>query len=348
MDLCSQLNYVRSLSSGKAYFYYLSKNDEMCPIGVDRTRLRAPKGGYAEAYKGSNFSPKNVAPQDLAYANPQYIEECYVTPGVDDIYCAFSLRIRANSLSPEVCNDDGVRDALLSLAATYKELNGYHELAHRYAKNILSGKWLWRNEECRGLSIEVTTSDQEKIVVEDATRLSWYGKWDEPSTQSLELLTAYLTRALSERSEYFYMDIRAKLSVGWGDEIYPSQEFLDSREDGGPKKKLATVELQNGKETAAFHGQKVGAALQSIDDWWHEDADKPLRVNEYGADREYVIARRHVALKNDFYHLIKDTEAWTKTMNETQVIPNEVHFIMSVLVKGGLFNGSSSKKSKEK
>ncbi|GAB7219665.1 type I-F CRISPR-associated protein Csy3 [Vibrio comitans] len=315
----------------------------MCPIGVDRTRLRAPKGGYAEAYKGSNFSSKNIAPQDLAYANPQYIEECYVPPGVDEIYCAFPLRIRANSLRPEVCNDDNVRDALQSLATAYRELNGYKELANRYAKNILLGTWLWRNKECRALSIEVTTSDNEKIAVENVTGHSWYGHWDEESANSLELLTAYISRALSDRSQYYYMDIRAKLSVGWGDEIYPSQEFLDSREDGIPTKQLATVKLCNGKETVAFHGQKVGAALQFIDDWWNEDADKPLRVNEYGADREYVIARRHVALKNDFYHLIKNTESWVKTMNETQAIPNEVHFIMSVLIKGGLFNGSSSK-----
>ncbi|GAL30329.1 CRISPR-associated protein [Vibrio variabilis] len=228
---------------------------------------------------------------------------------VDDIYCAFPLRIRANSFSPEVCNDDSVRNALESLSAIYKELNGYQELAHRYAKNILSGTWLWRNKECRALYIEVTTSENEKIMIENATSLSWYGQWDDQSTHSLELLTAYLTRALTERTEYFYMDVRAKLSVGWGDEIYPSQKFLDSREDGVPTKQLATVELSNGKETAAFHGQKVGAALQLIDDWWHEEADKPLRVNEYGADREYVIARRHVALKNDFYRLIKTQRA---------------------------------------
>jgi CRISPR-associated protein Csy3 len=348
MELCSQLNYVRSLSPGKAYFYYLSNDGEIHPIGIDRTRLRAPKGGYSEAYKGNNFSPKNVAPQDLAYANPQYIEECYVTPGIDDVYCAFPLRIRANSLSPEVCNNDDVRDTLLALAAMYKELEGYHELAHRYAKNILLGTWLWRNKECRSLSIEVTTSDKEEITVDNALKLSWYGTWDEQSTKSLESLTAYINRALSDRSEYFYMDIRAKLSVGWGDEIYPSQEFMDSREDGVPTKQLTTVELKSGKETAAFHGQKVGAALQSIDDWWHQDADKPLRVNEYGADREYVIARRHNTSKNDFYQLLKNSESWIDQMGTTKAIPDDVHFMMAVLIKGGLFNGASSKKGKAK
>lgn len=343
MELCNQLNYVRSLSAGKAYFYHLSNDGEMCPLEIDRTRLRAPKSGYAEAYKGDKFAEKNVAPQDLAYANPQYIEECYVKPGVDDIYCAFSLRIRANSLNPDVCSDDEVRHKLSSLAKTYKELNGYSELAHRYAKNILLGTWIWRNRECRKLTIEVKTSDSETVIIENAARLSWYGHWDEASTECLEKLTAYLTRALSDSSEYFYMDVKAKIGVGWGDEIYPSQEFLDSREDGVPSKQLATVELLSGKETVAFHGQKVGAALQFIDDWWHEDADKPLRVNEYGADREYVIARRHVTFKNDFYQLLRNTENWIESMTATQTIPNDVHFIMSVLIKGGLFNCSKSK-----
>lgn len=139
------------------------------------------------------------------------------------------------------------------------------------------------------------------------------------------------------------MDVKAKIGVGWGDEVYPSQEFLDEREDGTPTKQLATVELLNGEETAAFHGQKIGAALQSIDDWWHEDADKPLRVNEYGADREYVIARRHVSHGNDFYQLVRNTENWIETMTDSKTIPNDVHFIMSVLIKGGLFNCSKAK-----
>ncbi|CDT49268.1 conserved hypothetical protein [Vibrio coralliirubri] len=189
----------------------------------------------------------------------------------------------------------------------------------------------------------MTTSDLETLIVENATKLSGYGHGDEVSTECLEKLTAYLMRALSDPTEYFYMDVKAKIGVGRGDEVYPSQEFLDSREDGVPTKQLATVELLNGKETVAFHGQKVGAALQSIDDCWHEDADKPLRVNEYGSDREYVIARRHVAHGNDFYQLLRNTENWIESMTASRIIPNDVHFIMSVLIKGGLFNCSSSK-----
>lgn len=72
MELCSQLNYVRSLSPGKAYFYYLDEDNKMRPLQIDRTHLRAPKSGYSEAFSG-NFKSKNVAPQDLSYSNPQFI-----------------------------------------------------------------------------------------------------------------------------------------------------------------------------------------------------------------------------------------------------------------------------------
>ncbi len=113
---------------------------------------------------------------------------------------------------------------------------------------------------------------------------------------------------------------KLKLELVGGDEIYPSQEFLDSREDGVPTKQLATFELLFEKETVTFHGQEVGAALQSIDDWWHEDVDKPLRVNEYRADRGCVLARRHATHGNDFYQLLINTKSWIETMTASQII----------------------------
>ncbi len=344
MELCSQLNYVRSLSPGKAYFYYLDEDNKMSPLQIDRTHLRAPKSGYSEAFSG-NFKSKNIAPQDLSYSNPQFIEECYVPPGVDDIYCAFSLRVRANSLSPEVCVDNEVRDILCNFATLYKELGGYRELARRYAKNILMATWVWRNRECRSIRVEVKTEDKE-WVISDARLLDWYGSWDKDSQLALDEFTDYLSQALSDRTSYFNMDIKAKLTVGWGDEVYPSQEFLDVKEAGKPTKQLAKV-LVNGAESVAFHSQKIGAAIQLIDDWWDENADKPLRVNEYGSDKEYVIARRHSSLKRDFYSLAAKTESYVESMRETNLIPEDVHFIMAVLTKGGVFSGASKKGKKD-
>ena len=344
MELCSQLNYVRSLSPGKAYFYYLDRDNKMRPLQIDRTYHRSPKSGYSEAYSG-DLKAKNVAPQDLALSNIQFLEHCYVPPRVDDIYCAFSLRVRANSLSPEVCVDNEVRDILSNLAALYKELGGYKELARRYAKNILMASWVWRNRACRNIEVEVKTEDKQWVIA-DARLLDWYGSWDKNSQIVWDEFTNYLTKALSGRTGYFNVDIKAKLTVGWGDEVYPSQEFLDAKEAGKPTKQLAKV-IVNGEESAAFHSQKIGAAIQLIDDWWDENADKPLRVNEYGADKEYGIARRHCSQHRDFYSLIAKTESYVESMLETNLIPDDVHFIMAVLAKGGVYSGASKKNKKD-
>lgn len=345
MELCNQLNYVRSLSSGKAYFYYLDADGKMAPISIDRTHIRAPKSGYSEGYTGSSFQQKNVAIQDLAFSNPQYVEQCYVPPGVSELCCAFSLRINANSIAPEVCSKLETRKTLEQLASLYCSLGGFQELGRRYAKNILLGTWLWRNEACRKLAIEVTTEDQEWRIA-DARHLEWFGQWDDDSTLALDGLTEYLATALSDPKGYFYMDIRAKITVGWGDEVYPSQEFLEVKEKNMPTKRYATVALNGTDESVAFHAQKVGAAIQCIDNWWTEGADRLLRVNEYGADRQYAIARRHPSMNNDFYSLIRNSETYIETMLQTQKIPSDVHFMMAVLVKGGLFNCSSSNNSK--
>lgn len=343
MKLCSQLNYVRSLSSGKAYFYYL-ENERLRPLKVDLTHIRGAKSAYSLAFTG-DFKPNNIAPQDLAHAHPQFVEECYVPPGVNEIYCSFSLRIRANSLAPEVCSDAEIRDILHRLAETYQRLGGYRELARRYATNLLMGTWLWRNRGCRNISIEVKT-EQQHWQIDDIRYLEWYGNWEGDAALALNGLSEYLAKALSDKTHYFNMDVKAKLTVGWGDEIYPSQEFIENEKPKALCRQLAKT-LMYGEESVVFHAQKVGAAIQLIDDWWADDADKPLRVNEYGADKEYVIARRHVADKRDFYSLIRRAEEFLEVMNTSSEIPNDVHFIISVLVKGGLFNGASEKKSKD-
>lgn len=60
--------------------------------------------------------------------------------------------------------------------------------------------------------------------------------------------------------------------------------------------------IDNWRE-ARLHAQKVGAALQQIDDWWAEDAEQPLRVHQYGADSKNLTSMRHPVSGLDFPHL---------------------------------------------
>ncbi|MUJ22975.1 type I-F CRISPR-associated protein Csy3 [Aliivibrio fischeri] len=341
MKLCNNLNYTRSLSPGKAVFYYESKDGQMNPIKCEQTHLRAPKAGFSEAFN-SDYSTKNTAPQDLSFSNPQFIEECYVPVGIDEIKIRFSLRIEANSLQPDKCSDIQIREILQAFATKYKENGGYQELGERYAKNLLSGTWLWRNEHNLGTSISIKTTSNQEFNIDNAFKLS--RKASAKDKKTISKLGSEIANALSDPDHYWFADITATINVAFCQEIYPSQEFLDTKEKGKPSKVYAKTSLLTGEKTVALHAQKIGAAIQLIDDWWDEDADIPLRVNEFGADHHNIIARRHPSHRNDFYTLIQNADNYSAQLDENSNITDDMHYVMAVLVKGGLFQKSASSK----
>lgn len=343
MKLCKHLNYARSLSPGKAVFFYKTKESEFVPLKIETTKISGQKSSYSEAFI-HDLESKNVQGFELAYSNPQTIEACYVPPNIENIYCRFSLRVEANSLSPDICANIDVRNQLTELAKQYDRCGGYKELASRYAKNILMGTWLWRNKNTLCTQIDVKTSLGTTLSLDDVRLLSWHELWDEKNQKQLDQLTAELSKALSNPSLFWFSDITAKLSTSFCQEIYPSQLFIEKeKQQHEASKKLATVECPDGAKAACFHSQKIGAALQQIDDWWMEDADSPIRIHEYGADKKNQTALRHPVTQRDFYHLLSKTETYVdklKSLADDSVITDpDVHFLMAVLCKGGLFQG---------
>jgi len=84
-----------------------------------------------------------------------------------------------------------------------------------------------------------------------------------------------------------------------------------------------------------MHSQKVGNAIRTIDDWYSEEAERPIAVEAYGAVTNLGTAYRKPVLKNDFYTLF-DRFALGESLAE-----NEEHYVMAMLVRGGVFGQSS-------
>ena len=158
MELCNILKYDRSLYPSKAVFFYKTADSDFVPLEADVNKIRGSKSGFTEAFT-PQFLPKNISPQDLTHNNILTLEECYVPPNVEHIFCRFSLRVQANSLAPSGCSDPEVFSLLKELATIFKECGGYKELATRYCRNILLGTWLWRNQNTGNTQIEIKTSN---------------------------------------------------------------------------------------------------------------------------------------------------------------------------------------------
>lgn len=341
MELCKHLSYSRSLSPGKAVFFYKTAESDFVPLRIEVARISGQKCSYSEAYD-ANFQPKNVARYELAYRNPQTIEACYVPPTVDELFCRFSLRVEANSREPDVCSEPDVRKTLARLANSYLGRGGYLELARRYGMNLLMGSWLWRNQHSQGTRIEVKTSKGSLYTIEDTRQLEWSSAWPLHAQQQLEGLANEMAGALSEPHTYWFADVTAAMKTGFCQEIYPSQRFVErSDRHDEASRQLATTECADGQHAACLHAQKVGAALQLIDDWWGDDAEQPLRVHEYGADPKNLTSYRHPISGMDFYHLLARADQFIDQMesqeNRESPLSGEIHYLMAVLVKGGLF-----------
>ena len=64
-------------------------------------------------------------------------------------------------------------------------------------------------------------------------------------------------------------------------------------------------------------------------------------MSEYGANHEALTALRHPATGQDFYHLLTKAEQFVTVLESSEwggvELPGDVHYLMAVLVKGGLF-----------
>lgn len=343
MDTYRHLNYMRSLSPSKAVFFYKTELSDFVPLSLEDNRIRAPKAGYTDAFK-NNGDIKNISALDLAYSNPQHIQSCYVPPNIKYLHCRFSLRVEANSLEPYQCEDSDVRQNLANFSFQYKEKGGYKELATRYCKNILSGNWLWRNQRTLGTKITVITSNNNEYVIDDARRVSWEDIGSEKEDKILNALAEEMETALTDPKVYWFAEVQAIMETAFCQEIHPSQKLIDPIE-GEASKQYATTRCPDGSKAVCFHAEKVGAALQMIDDWWDDNAYQPLRVHEYGVDRGYVVARRHPDNENDFYTLLKSVPDYIDTLenvNNPEAINNNIHYLMAVLCKGGFFSRGKS------
>lgn len=350
MEISNILKYDRSLYPSKAVFFYKTSDCDFVPLEADVNKIRGPKAGFTEAFT-SQFSPKKLAPQDLTHNNILTLEECYVPPNVEHIYCRFSLRVQANSLTPSGCSKPEVYSLLKDLAIAFKEKGGYQELATRYCRNVLLGTWLWRNQNTGNTEIKIKTSSGSSYCLHNTRQIAWESKWNKEDQKTLEELSGEMLRALVDSNVFWSADITAKIETVFCQEIYPSQVLSNKAGQGEASKVFVKSKCPDGRDAVSFNSVKIGAAIQSIDDWWEPDANKRLRVHEFGADKELSITRRPPDSDHNFYSLLRNTEHYLKelqsnTLANKEVINSDIYYLFSVFIKGGMFQKKAEAKKR--
>jgi len=361
--LPSMMNYMRSINPSLGLMYAVN-GDQRIPIEVRETTVRGTIGDYKDGHveKPKKAKEDGDESKSSAVENPniQRIDTAFLPPGFGTLAIDYSLTFLAHSLSPDACNDNDYRDLLTQFTSTYRQNGGYQVLASLYLWNIANGRALFRNRFGKNRSVTVTvkgdpgSDNDEKQVFhfadDPSLTLSDFSAW-QPGDDA-QRLVALIAAALSGRSGPLFLAVSTCIDLNDGAEVYPSQEFIQGqgqakKQVGSKGKTLASTPHGNVSAQAILHSQKLGNAIRTID-IWHAESDRygPIPVEPYGVVQKRFAVVRPAHSRTDLFSYLEALDRLIERLgdgNEATPIPDDAHYVMACLIRGGVFSGESKK-----
>lgn len=338
-NIASVLAFEKKLVPSDGYMYGTSwdNKSEVTPL---KLREKLVRGTISNRFNKTDSKAFLDDPMKLdakvESPNLQRVDACALEPHQDTLKLHFTLKVLGGITQPSACNNALFKQSYSAAAKTYIDKPGFTELAIRYATNIANARFLWRNR-VGAEQIEVQVSASNKTVNQswmfDATKFN-LREFDSGSTEINEL-AALIANVLASEDDFLLLDVNCYVQVGNAQEVYPSQELVLDEGKGEKSKVLYDV-----NDIAAMHSQKIGNAIRSIDTWYPDFADQeqsagPIAIEPYGAVTNLGRAYRTPKNKQDFYTFF---DAWARGEQLARV--EDEHYVMAVLVRGGVFGES--------
>lgn len=329
LTTASVLAFERNLDISDAFFWQANSQDEkqqVKPVTIVEKSVRGTISNRLNK-KDASDANKDHAKLDakVESANLQKVDAAALDVESDTLIASWSCKVLPFDGKPNVCNVQDYQQALEAVVQGYLQEHGVAELAKRYAINIANARWLWRNR-VGAEKIQVSVKSGDEIFTFDDAKQFSLNSFD-ANDQQLQKLSNLIEQGLLGKA-FVILYIEAKAVVGFGQEVFPSQELIL---DTGKTKSKVLYQV-NGK--AGMHSQKVGNAIRTIDTWYN-DAEFPIAIEPYGAVTTMGKAFRQPKQKQDFYSLFDN---WVLKGEKPEV--DQQHYVMAVLIRGGVFGAS--------
>jgi CRISPR-associated protein Csy3 len=289
-------------------------------------QLKSVRGTISNRLSNALESDPAKLDAEVEKPNLQTVDHCALPSDCDTLKVRFTLKVLSGVAVPSACNNQEFNDTYREAVEGYIGKTNFTELAKRYATNLANARFLWRNR-VGAEAIEVVVTHLEG---EDQTQWTFDAKaigLHDFDSSLVATLAQVIADSLSGKREFALLDVVAYSRLGQGQEVYPSEELVTVKEN---KSKV----LYETGGIAALHSQKIGNALRTIDTWY-DDAARPIAVEAYGAVTNLGTAYRKPTEKKDFYTLF-DRFGLGESLSDT-----EEHYVMAMLVRGGVFGQSS-------
>ncbi|WP_330925050.1 type I-F CRISPR-associated protein Csy3 [Candidatus Sororendozoicomonas aggregata] len=333
----SVLAFEKKLVLSDGYLYGTQWHDraQVTPLTLQEKSVR---GTISNRLKPAVKNDPAKLNAEVEKPNLQTVDTCALSVDQDTLKLHFTLKVLGGVHKPSACNNAMFQQSYAKVARNYSEREGFRELAKRYALNIANARALWRNR-VGAESIEVVVR-----VLNEAHKQSWtFNAHDfnlrhfDNQNDQVDALATTIAETLASEDGYLLLDIACYAKVGLAQEVYPSEELVM---DKGKGKKSKVLYSYGENRKAAMHSQKLGNAIRTIDTWYPafndpEHSAGPIAVEPYGAVTNLGRAFRTPKENQDFYTFFDD---WAN--GKTLPTSNDEHYVMAVLVRGGVFGQS--------
>lgn len=270
---------------------------------------------------------------EVEKANLQTVDSCSLGSDQDTLRLFFTLKFLSGVENPSACNNSEFLKTYKEAVNNYINEESFTELGLRYAINIANGRYLWRNR-IGAEKIEI------RVKATGIIGKEWIFNGLEVSLTDFSIdnpeiieLGNFIAETLSGTRDFLMLEIDTFVLMGKAQDVYPSEELVLDK-GKGEKSKV----LYSNNSIAGMHSQKIGNALRSIDTWYPGFGlyKKPIAIEPYGAVTNLGKAFRNPKENSDFYTLFDLFATGGKLENK-----EDEHFVMSVLIRGGVFGESS-------
>ncbi|MGI5309150.1 type I-F CRISPR-associated protein Csy3 [Rheinheimera sp. WS51] len=325
LTTASVLAFERNLDISDAFFWQTDSKQKNGPVSEVKIVEKSVRGTISNRLKSAIANDVAKLDAETEKANLQKVDAAALDTENDTLIAKWSCKVLPFTGQPNVCNDQDYQQALVKVVAEYLEEHGVAELAKRYAINIANARWLWRNR-VGSESIQVSVKcGEQTLLFKDAKQYN-LNSFDH-NDENIKALTALIEKGLLG-TEFIILYVEAKAIVGYGQEVFPSQELI--LDTGKTKSKI----LYQVNDRAGMHSQKVGNAIRTIDNWY-DDAEFPIAAEPYGAVTTMGKAFRQPKQKKDFYSLFDN---WILKSEKPEI--EQQHYVMATLIRGGVFGAS--------
>lgn len=325
LTTASVLAFERNLDISDAFFWQTDSKQKNGPVSEVKIVEKSVRGTISNRLKSAIANDVAKLDAETEKANLQKVDAAALDTENDTLIAKWSCKVLPFTGQPNVCNDQDYQQALVKVVAEYLDEHGVAELAKRYAINIANARWLWRNR-VGSESIQVSVKcGEQTLLFKDAKQYN-LNSFDH-NDQNIKALAALIEKGLLG-TEFIILYVEAKALVGYGQEVFPSQELI--LDTGKTKSKI----LYQVNARAGMHSQKVGNAIRTIDNWY-DDAEFPIAAEPYGAVTTMGKAFRQPKQKKDFYSLFDN---WILKSEKPEI--EQQHYVMAILIRGGVFGAS--------